>query len=163
MLHVGSSVSPETWPLRRLREGRFTAGGPVLDFVSVAGGRSQLRLTWLYGEEPRHLPRWDAPPGWAPQPDALDDFTGTFFSEEVLHAFHVVRQGDALVVRRSGRRDAPLLPLLPDVFSVAWGNSVLLGIKFVREDRRVVAIEASDMTPNEMVRRIRFERIREGR
>ncbi len=161
-LHVGSADGPETAPMQRLQENRYAVGGNVLDFIPDEAGGMQLRVTWPYGQGPLHAPRWDAPPNWVPGPSTLDEFTGTFFSEDVLHVVQIVRQGDTLFVRRSGRRDAPLVPVLPDVFSAEWRNGYPVGIAFVREGAHVIALEASDMSLNETVRRLRFDRLRVG-
>lgn len=163
VLHVGSGNNLQTVPLRQLPDGRFTVSGLVLDFPRRASNRPQLRIAWPYEEEPRLLSRWDAKPGWVPRPKGLDEFTGTYFSEDVLHAVRVLQEGNGLVLRRSGRKDESLVPLLPDVFSVRWGNGTPVGMRFVRKDGRVAAIELSDMTPTETVRALRYDRISDGR
>lgn len=160
VLHVGDGEAADVYPMRRLQAGRYRIGSNVLDLTTDASGRVQLRVTWPYGQAPTLAPRWDASPSWTVPRDALDGFTGTFYSEDVLHAFRIVREGDALVVRRAGRADARLVPLLPDVFSVAWESGHTVGVEFMRRGGHVVAVDVSDLTSFETVRRLRFDRIR---
>lgn len=40
------------------------------------------------------------------------------------------------------------------------GSGYAVGVEFVREGRRIVAFEVTDVAPSEVVRRLRFDRIR---
>ena len=123
-------------------------------------GRMQVTITFNQVDPPLLQTREEVA-RWRPAPGTLDAYTGTFYSDDVATAWQVVRNGEEFLLRRPGRPDAPLVPIRSDLFAgILRDGGHPIGLTFIRDGGRVVGIDVSDVTAYEVVRALRFDRIR---
>jgi CubicO group peptidase (beta-lactamase class C family) len=151
--------SPEL-PLQRLADGSWSLGPARLAFGPDRSGRMQVTITFNQIDPPLVQTREEVA-RWRPAPGTLEAYTGTFYSDDVATAWQVVRNGEEFLLRRPGRPDAPLVPIRSDLFAgILRDGGQPIGLTFIRDGGRVVGIDVSDVTAYEVVRALRFDRIR---
>jgi hypothetical protein len=110
---VGGQLVSGGKPLTYLGENRFRdASGDLIRFVPTVGNARELSLTRGASSQ-RFLTVRPA----SPDPAALADYVGTYYSAELDTRISVVRQGDALVMRQRFAVEWPLAPSFADGFT----------------------------------------------
>ena len=102
---------------------------------------------------------------WQPDTARLDNYTGTYFSEELDAVWRLVVHDGKLVLWRGGREDGPLQPMQLDVFSRhfgLWNEPLIAGFKFGRDSAgRVTHFSITTPPHDDVVRNLQFVRVRE--
>jgi CubicO group peptidase (beta-lactamase class C family) len=125
------------------------AGDPLVSFrLDTANGAPVIERSLIY---PTGTPQlFETVPPVSPTPAQLQEYTGTFESEEVLAVYEINAKADHLLLKRRRFNPRKLLPAGPDCF--ATDN---LRLEFERDDRgTVTGFSASTMR----VRGIAFQR-----
>jgi CubicO group peptidase (beta-lactamase class C family) len=124
------------FPLVPLTKDRFQVSGApaTVTFEGTANGHPQRMLVLNDGEKEPLVFEYAAP-AVAPTAAQLQEYTGTYYSDELDTRYTVTVKDDKLVVRRRKFEDTTLTSASTDSFSLAG----LGAIKFIRDDRRRVS------------------------
>jgi hypothetical protein len=147
--------------------GRFAGDGSPGYFTTffAATGGAPARLESSYeGRVLETATRMDESALWRPDPAALAEYEGRYFSPDVDAAWRIAVRDGRLMLQRRGQSDLALLPVERDRFLRGFGDwmeIISVRIDFHRDAAgRITHLTASTPAGDSAVQGLRFDRIR---
>jgi CubicO group peptidase (beta-lactamase class C family) len=130
---VHSGLAKSELPVMRTAEGHLVmvegdSRYEMIPVVDTNGSVSQFKLPRNNGQADMFV-RVKAP---FDSPEKLNEYVGTYYSEEFDASYGITRKGNGFVVHITDGFEAPLTPAYEDVFTTAEGQ---INLVFTRDDK----------------------------
>ena len=133
------TLMPFNAPLRAFGPDSFGVEGGGLHVVTEGpAGPAPVAKLYLGNDPARVL---DRVPKFKPTPAELDDFTGTYYSEELDVRYTVERKDSVLTLNLRRRGKLTMNPSFADAFNVAGLGTV----RFIREKGKVTSFRVTQV------------------